>query len=52
MSHKLKKNFGVISMNFFKAFDIVDWELIFSLLTFDNGSDKWIHLAHFYTIPC
>ena len=44
VSNKLNKNLSVISLNFLKASEIVDWEFVFSALPKFGYWDKFIHM--------
>ena len=44
MSNKLNKNLCVISLNFLKAFDRVDWNLIFSALQKFRYGNNFIYI--------
>ena len=49
MSNKLNKNLSVISLDFLKAFNRVDWDFIFSALQKFGYGDKLIHMVKLHT---
>ena len=46
VSNKLKKNLSVISLDFLKTFDRVDWDYIFSALKKFEYGDDFIHMIN------
>ena len=48
VSNKLNKNLSVISFDFLKAFDRLDWDFIFRALEKFGYGEKFIHLVKIY----